>query len=90
MTAGWLAAPTVAALRDGLRLVAPELAGGVIVPRGLEPEDALWRAEAGVALPDGRAAADWVDDLEGRLAAVGLRRVGQGSGTMGMSFGQTR
>jgi hypothetical protein len=30
--------------------------------------DALWRAEAGVALPDHRTPAQWVDDLQARLA----------------------
>ena len=33
--------------------------------------DALWRAEAGVALPDHRTPAQWVDDLNGRFAALG-------------------
>lgn len=33
--------------------------------------DALWRTEAGVALPDGRDARDWVDDLERRFRALG-------------------
>jgi hypothetical protein len=35
----WLGAPTVGALRRALRRVPPELAGGTIVPRGLEPND---------------------------------------------------
>ena len=34
-----MAEPTVAALRDALRAVAPELGEGTIVPRGLEPSD---------------------------------------------------
>jgi len=34
--------------------------------------DALWRTEAGVALPGGGTAASWVDDLEKRLHALGL------------------
>ncbi|MFI5908509.1 phosphotransferase family protein [Dactylosporangium sp. NPDC051541] len=33
--------------------------------------DALWRAEVGVALPDGRTPAAWVDDLEARCTALG-------------------
>ncbi|GLY93255.1 aminoglycoside phosphotransferase family protein [Actinoplanes sp. NBRC 103695] len=33
--------------------------------------DALWRAEAGVALPDHRAPAQWVDDLDARFTALG-------------------
>jgi aminoglycoside phosphotransferase (APT) family kinase protein len=33
--------------------------------------DALWRAEAGVALPDRRTPAQWVDDLDGRFTALG-------------------
>jgi aminoglycoside phosphotransferase (APT) family kinase protein len=33
--------------------------------------DALWRAEAGVALPDKRTPAHWVDDLAARFAALG-------------------
>jgi hypothetical protein len=33
--------------------------------------DALWRAEAGVALPDRRTPAQWVDDLGARFAALG-------------------
>lgn len=33
--------------------------------------DALWRAEAGVALPDHRTPAEWVDDLDARFAALG-------------------
>jgi aminoglycoside phosphotransferase (APT) family kinase protein len=35
----WLEGPTVRALRAGLRTVAPDLAEGTIVPRGLEPSD---------------------------------------------------
>jgi hypothetical protein len=34
--------------------------------------DALWRAEAGVALPDNRTPAQWVDDLADRFAALGI------------------
>ena len=34
--------------------------------------DALWRSEAGVALPDGGNATSWVDDLQRRLSALGL------------------
>ncbi|HVF20829.1 MAG TPA: phosphotransferase [Mycobacteriales bacterium] len=34
--------------------------------------DAMWRTEAGVELPGGGTAADWVDDLQARLAASGL------------------
>jgi len=34
--------------------------------------DALWRTEAGVALPGGGTAAGWVDDLGRRLATLGL------------------
>jgi aminoglycoside phosphotransferase (APT) family kinase protein len=33
--------------------------------------DALWRTEAGVALPDGRTPAQWVDDLTARFTALG-------------------
>ncbi|SNY45629.1 phosphotransferase family protein [Paractinoplanes atraurantiacus] len=33
--------------------------------------DALWRAEAGVSLPDHRTPPEWVDDLNGRFAALG-------------------
>ncbi|HLI00095.1 MAG TPA: phosphotransferase [Acidimicrobiales bacterium] len=33
--------------------------------------DALWRSEAGVALPDGRTPIEWVDDLERRLEVTG-------------------
>lgn len=33
--------------------------------------DALWRAEAGVPLPDNRTPAQWVDDLSARFAALG-------------------
>jgi aminoglycoside phosphotransferase (APT) family kinase protein len=36
--------------------------------------DALWRAEAGVALPDRRTPAEWVDDLDARFAALGTFR----------------
>nr|WP_221377208.1 aminoglycoside phosphotransferase family protein [Actinoplanes polyasparticus] len=32
--------------------------------------DALWRAEAGVALPDRRTPAQWVDDLDARFTAL--------------------
>ena len=32
--------------------------------------DALWRAEAGVALPDKRTPAHWVDDLTARFAEL--------------------
>ncbi|TDV56100.1 phosphotransferase family protein [Actinophytocola oryzae] len=35
----WLDEPTVDALRDALRAVAPDLAEATIVPRGLEPND---------------------------------------------------
>jgi aminoglycoside phosphotransferase (APT) family kinase protein len=49
----WLAEPTVAALRAGLREVAPDLAEGAIVPRGLEPsDDPQWCAASAVI--DGR------------------------------------
>ncbi len=34
--------------------------------------DALWRSEAGVALPDGGRPAEWVDGLGARLAGLGL------------------
>lgn len=34
--------------------------------------DALWRAGAGIALPDGRTPAQWVDDLAARFAALGV------------------
>ena len=34
--------------------------------------DALWRTEAGVALPGGGNAASWVDDLDKRLKALRL------------------
>lgn len=33
--------------------------------------DALWRSEAGVALPDGRTPVEWVDGLERRLEVTG-------------------
>lgn len=33
--------------------------------------DALWRAEAGVELPDGRTPAQWVDDLNARFTSLG-------------------
>ncbi|MEU8607259.1 aminoglycoside phosphotransferase family protein [Actinoplanes sp. NPDC048791] len=33
--------------------------------------DALWRAEVGVALPDHRTPAQWVDDLDARFTALG-------------------
>ena len=33
--------------------------------------DALWRSDAGIPMPDGRTAAQWVDDLSLRLAAAG-------------------
>lgn len=33
--------------------------------------DALWRAEAGVRLPDKRTPVQWVDDLTARFAALG-------------------
>ncbi|WP_433040828.1 hypothetical protein [Dactylosporangium sp. CS-033363] len=32
--------------------------------------NALWRTEAGVALPDGRTPAQWVDDPTGRFQAT--------------------
>ncbi|MFF0338875.1 phosphotransferase family protein [Kribbella sp. NPDC004875] len=34
--------------------------------------DALWRSEAGVPLPDHRTPREWVDDLAGRFAALGI------------------
>ncbi|HEY1487457.1 MAG TPA: aminoglycoside phosphotransferase family protein, partial [Micromonosporaceae bacterium] len=39
MELAWLEEPTVEALRDALRIVAPDLTEGTIVPRGLEPSD---------------------------------------------------
>lgn len=49
----WLSEPTVDALRDALRRVAPGLAEGTIVPRGLEPnDDPQWCAASAVV--DGR------------------------------------
>lgn len=45
----WLDEPTVEALRAALRLVAPGLADGTIVPRGLEPnDDPQWCAASAV------------------------------------------
>jgi hypothetical protein len=35
--------------------------------------DALWRREAGVALPDGRTPDVWIDELSARLDALALR-----------------
>lgn len=53
MDVTWLDEPTVAALRAGLRVVAPELAGGAIVPRGLaQADDPEWRGASAVV--DGR------------------------------------
>jgi aminoglycoside phosphotransferase len=34
--------------------------------------DALWRSEAGIHLPDRRTPAEWVDDLQNRLTAMGV------------------
>jgi aminoglycoside phosphotransferase (APT) family kinase protein len=49
----WLDEPSVAALRAALRTVAPDLADGTIVPRGLEPnDDPQWCAASAVV--DGR------------------------------------
>ncbi|WP_250003365.1 hypothetical protein [Actinoplanes sp. M2I2] len=48
--------------------------------------DALWRAEAGVALPDGRTPAQWVDDLDARFAVLGT--FGQGASVFGPPAGQ--
>lgn len=49
----WLGEPTVDALRAALHTVAPELAEGTIVPRGLEPrDDPQWCAASAVV--DGR------------------------------------
>ncbi|WP_285501148.1 aminoglycoside phosphotransferase family protein [Actinokineospora sp. NBRC 105648] len=36
-------------------------------------DDALWRSEAGVPLPDHRTPAAWVDDLATRFATLGIR-----------------
>jgi aminoglycoside phosphotransferase (APT) family kinase protein len=53
MALTWLDEPTVDALRAALRKVAPDLAGGTIVPRGLEPsDDPQWCAAS--AEVDGR------------------------------------
>ncbi|MFD3456949.1 phosphotransferase family protein [Streptomyces sp. NPDC058691] len=49
----WLGEPTVDALRAALRAVAPDLAEGTIVPRGLEPsDDPQWCSASAVV--DGR------------------------------------
>lgn len=49
----WLEEPTMQALRAALRVVVPELAEGMIVPRGLEPrDDPRWCAASAVV--DGR------------------------------------
>jgi aminoglycoside phosphotransferase (APT) family kinase protein len=49
----WLDEPTVDALRAALRTVAPNLAEGTVVPRGLEPnDDPQWCAASAVV--DGR------------------------------------
>lgn len=49
----WLGEPTVDALRAALRTVAPDLAEGTIVPRGLEPgDDPQWCSASAVV--DGR------------------------------------
>lgn len=34
--------------------------------------DALWRTEAGVALPGGGDSSSWVDDLRDRLGIIGV------------------
>ncbi|MEU4420176.1 phosphotransferase [Actinoplanes sp. NPDC024001] len=53
MALTWLPEPTVAALRAALRTVAPDLADGTVVPRGLEPDDdPQWCAASAVV--DGR------------------------------------
>src|SRR4051812_40971093 len=53
MALTWLDEPTVDALRAALRKVAPDLADGTIVPRGLEPSgDPQWCAAS--AEVDGR------------------------------------
>ncbi|GAB3828623.1 phosphotransferase family protein [Dactylosporangium cerinum] len=45
----WLDEPTLDAVRDGLRRVAPDLADATIVPRGLEPaDDPQWCAASAV------------------------------------------
>lgn len=38
--------------------------------------DAMWRTEAGVELPGGGTATDWVDNLQARLATCGLASAG--------------
>lgn len=53
MTLTWLREPTLDAVRDGLRTMAPDLADATIVPRGLEPsDDPRWCAATAVV--DGR------------------------------------
>jgi aminoglycoside phosphotransferase (APT) family kinase protein len=37
--------------------------------------DALWRTEAGVELPGGGTPAEWVDQLDERLASLGLEQL---------------
>jgi hypothetical protein len=65
MSLTWWDEPTVEALRAALRRVAHgDLHGDGV-------GDAWWRAEAGVALPDHRTPARWVDDLDARFAALG-------------------
>ena len=55
--------------RSGHRLAIERVMGwNVLTVLG----DALWRTEAGVALPGGGDAASWVDDLRERLGIVGV------------------
>jgi len=38
----------------------------------LNPDDALWRSEAGLPLNEHRTPPQWIDDLAARFSALGI------------------
>jgi aminoglycoside phosphotransferase (APT) family kinase protein len=66
---GWSAEPLVQAVRHYERASNRPLSMDRVLAWHTRTTlgDALWRSEAGIALPDGRSAEQWVDDLAVRL-----------------------
>lgn len=68
----WDLAAALAKLHDSRGAVCGRAGGRPPAGADGARHDALWRAEAGIALPDKRTPAQWVDDLTTRFTALKL------------------